>query len=91
MVFGCMFCVRHSFFVYFLSSGTGQKKSGILLLEYVGVIKDKRSDAELVKALKSSDEVEQFNAISAMASRRYSSDNAEALLDYLKSDAGTKE
>lgn len=70
--------------------GPVKKMRGILLLEYVGVVKDKRSEAELTKSLKSGDEVEQFNAITAMAYRRYSSDNAEALLDYLKSDAGTK-
>ena len=70
--------------------GPVKKMRGILLLEYMGVIKDKRSDAELIKSLKSYDEVEQFNAITAMAYRRYSLDNAEALLDYLKSDSGTK-
>ena len=70
--------------------GPVKKMRGILLLEYVGVIKDKRSDVELIKALESNDEVEQFNAISAMAYRSYSPDNAEALLEYLKSDSGTK-
>ena len=70
--------------------GPVKKMRGILLLEYVGVIKDKRSDADLIKSLKSSDEVEQFNAITAIAYRSYSSDNAEALLEYLKSDSGTK-
>jgi len=70
--------------------GPVKKMRGILLLEYVGVIKDKRSDVELIKALESNDEVEQFNAITAMAYRSYSSDNAEALLEYLKSDSGTK-
>lgn len=70
--------------------GPVKKMRGILLLEYVGVIKDKRSDVELIKALESNEEVEQFNAITAMAYRSYSSDNAEALLEYLKSDSGTK-
>jgi hypothetical protein len=70
--------------------GPVKKMRGILLLEYLGVINDKRSDAELINSLKSYDEVEQFNAITAMAYRRYSSENAKALLDYLKSDAGTK-
>ena len=55
-----------------------------------GVIKDNRSNAELINSLNSSNEIEQFNAITAMAYRRYCSDNAEALLSYLKSDTGTK-
>ena len=63
---------------------------GKVLLEYAGIIKDKRSNAELIEALNSPDEIEQFNTITAMAHRRYSSDNAEALLDYLKSDVGTR-
>ena len=70
--------------------GPVKKMRGILLLEYVGIIKDKRSDAELIMSLKSCDEVEQFNAITAITYRRYSSENAEALLGYLKSDTGTK-
>jgi len=69
--------------------GPVKKMRGILLLEYVGIIKDKRSNAELIKALHNPDEVEQFNAITAMAYRNYSPDNAEALLNYLKSDTGT--
>jgi hypothetical protein len=69
--------------------GPVKKMRGVLLLEYVGVIKDKRSDGELIKALRSSDEIEQFNAITAMSYRSYSPDNAQALLDYLMSDAGT--
>ena len=70
--------------------GPVKKMRGIVLLEYVGIIKDKRSNAELIKSLNSSDEVKQFNAITAMASREYSSDNVEALLNYLKSDSSTK-
>ena len=70
--------------------GPVKKMRGIALLEYVGIIKDKRSNSELIKSLNSSDEVEQFNAITAMAYRRYSSDNAKALLSYLKSDTGTR-
>jgi hypothetical protein len=69
--------------------GPVKKMRGILLLEYIGVIKDKRSDEELIKSLKSSDEVEQFNAVTAIAHRNYTSGNAEALLDYLNSDTGT--
>ena len=63
---------------------------GIVLLEYIGIIKDKRSNAELINTLNNRDEVEQFNAITAMAYRGYSSENVKALLDYLKSDRGTK-
>jgi hypothetical protein len=70
--------------------GPVKKMRGIVLLEYVGVIKDKRSDTELIKSLNRSNEIEQFNAITAMAYRRYCSDNAEALLKYLKSDTGAK-
>jgi hypothetical protein len=70
--------------------GPVKKMRGIVLLEYVGIIKDKRSDAELIKSLSSSNEIEQFNAITAMAYRRYCPDNAEALLKYLESDIGTK-
>lgn len=70
--------------------GPVKKMRGILLLEYVGIIKDKRSDAELIMTLRNPDEVEQFNAITAMAYRKYSPDNAEAMLNYLKSDTGTK-
>ena len=79
--------------MFFLSSmqvGPVNKMRAVLLLEYVGIIKDKRSDAELIKSLKSYDEVEQFNAVTAMAYRKYTSGNAEALLDYLRSDTGTK-
>ncbi|MGD9346201.1 MAG: hypothetical protein PVH84_10085 [Candidatus Aminicenantes bacterium] len=79
--------------LFFLSSmqvGPVKKMRGILLLEYVGIIKDKRSDAELILSLKSYDEVEQFNAVTAIAHRRYNSENALALLDYLRSDTGTK-
>jgi len=70
--------------------GPVKKMRGRVLLEYAGIIKDKRSNAELIEALNSPDEIEQFNAITAMAHRRYSSYNAEALLDYLKSDVGTR-
>lgn len=63
---------------------------GIVLLEYVGILKDKRSNAELINSLNSQDEAEQFNAITAMAYRGYFSKNVKALLDYLKSDTGTK-
>ena len=70
--------------------GPVKKTRGIVLLEYIGLIKDERSNEELIKCLNSSDEVEQFEAIAAMAHRKYSSDNAQALLDYLKSGAGTK-
>lgn len=70
--------------------GPVKKMRGIVLLEYVGIIKDKRSNAELIKALKSSDEVEQFNAVTAMAYRDYSPDNVKALLDYLKSGKATE-
>ena len=80
--------------IIFLSSsyqvGPVKKNRGLALLEYVGVIKDKRSNEELIKSLSSSNEIEQFNAITAMAHRRYYSENAEALVNYLKSDAGTK-
>jgi len=63
---------------------------GILLLEYVGIIKDKRSNTELINSLNRRDEVEQFNAVTAMAYRGYFHENVKALLDYLKSDIGTK-
>jgi len=79
--------------VFLLSSyqvGPVKKMRGIALLEYVGVIKDKRSNEELIKSLSSGNEIEQFNAITAMAHRRYHSDNAEALVSYLESDAGTR-
>ena len=79
--------------VFLLTSyrvGPVKKMRGIALLEYVGIIKDKRSDEELIKALNNSNEIKQFNAITAMAYRRYSPENAEALLEYLKSDTGTK-
>jgi hypothetical protein len=85
-------CIVLSMAFLFTSFQVGpvKKMRGMLLLEYVGIIKDKRSDEELIKALNNSNEIEQFNAITAMAYRRYSPDNAEALLDYLKSDIGTK-
>jgi primase-polymerase (primpol)-like protein len=70
--------------------GPVRKMRGVVLLEYVGIIKDKRSDAELIRSLKSNDEIEQFKAITAMAYRRYSPENAESLLEYLKSDSGTR-
>lgn len=70
--------------------GPVKKMRGKVLLEYVGIIKDKRSDAELIRSLNSDDEIEQFKAITAMAYRRYSPENAEALLNYLKSDTSTK-
>lgn len=70
--------------------GPVKKMRGIVLLEYIGLIKDERSNEELIMCLNSSDEVEQFEAITAMAQRRYSLDNAKALLNYLKSDKGTK-
>ena len=62
----------------------------IVLLEYVRIIKDKRSNTELINSLNSQDEVEQFNAITAMAQRDYFYENVKALLNYLKSDSGTK-
>lgn len=85
-------CIMLSIAFLFTSYQVGpvKKMRGILLLEYVGIIKDKRNNEELIKSLNSSDEVEQFNAITAMSYRRYSSDNAKALLSYLKSDTGTK-
>jgi hypothetical protein len=70
--------------------GPVKKMRGIVLLEYVGIIKDKRSNAELINSLNSRDEVEQFNAVTAMAYRDYFSENVKALLDYLRSDIGTK-
>jgi len=70
--------------------GPVKKMRAVSLLEYTGVIKDKRNDAEIIRSLKSDDEVEQFHAITAMAYRRYSPANAEALLIYLKSNTGTK-
>lgn len=79
--------------VFLLTSyrvGPVKKMRGIVLLEYVGIIKDKSSNEELIKALNNSNEIKQFNAITAMAYRRYSPENAEALLKYLKSDTGTR-
>ena len=70
--------------------GPVKKMRGILLLEYVGIIKDKRSNTELINSLNRRDEVEQFNAVTAMAYRGYFHENVKALLDYLKSDIGTK-
>jgi len=78
------------FFTSSMRVGPVKKMRGILLLEYVGIIKDKRSDLELIQALESRDEVEQFNAVTAIAHKRYTPENAEALLDYLRSDMGTK-
>lgn len=85
-------CIMLSIAFLFTSYQVGPviKMRGIVLLEYVGIIKDKRSNSELIKSLNSSDEVEKFDAITKMAYRRYSSDNAKALLSYLKSDTGTK-
>lgn len=70
--------------------GPVKKMRGIVLLEYIGLIKDERSNEELIMCLNSSDEVEQFEAITAMAQRKYSPDNAQALLNYLRSGTGTK-
>lgn len=70
--------------------GPVKKMRGIVLLEYVGIIKDKRSNTELINSLNRRDEVEQFNAVTAMAYRGYFHENVKALLDYLKSDIGTK-
>jgi len=70
--------------------GPVKKMRGIVLLEYVGIIKDKSGNAELINSLNSQDEVEQFNAVTAMAYRGYFSENVKALLDYLRSDSGTK-
>lgn len=80
-------------FLFFLSPmriGPVKKMRGIVMLEYMGLIKDSRTNAELRTALKSEDEVEQFNAVSAMAYREYSPENAAALLTYLKSGRGTR-
>jgi HEAT repeat protein len=87
----CVTGIVLSIFFLFSSYQVGpvKKMRGIVLLEYVG-IKDKRSNEDLINSLGSSDEIEQFNAISAMAYRRYSPENAEALVSYLKSNAGTK-
>jgi len=79
--------------VFLLTSyqvGPVKKIRGIVLLEYIGLINDERSNEELIKSLNSRDEVEQFEAIGAMAQRKYSADNVRALLSYLKSDRGTK-
>jgi hypothetical protein len=91
LVWFIVVCIVLSMAFLFTSYQVGpvKKMRGIVLLEYVGVIKDKRSDAELIKSLNSSNEIEQFNAIAAIAYRRYCSDNVEALLNYLKSDTGT--
>ena len=70
--------------------GPVKKMRGIVLHEYIGVIKDERSNEELIKSLNSRDEVEQFEAITAMAQRKYFPDNVQELLNYLKSDKGTK-
>ncbi len=70
--------------------GPVKKMRGIVLLEYIGIIKDERSNEELIKCLNSSDEVGQFEAITVMAQREYSPDNVKALLNYLRSDKGTK-
>ena len=93
-VLGWCFAVGFILIIAFLFTsyqvGPVKKMRGVVLLEHIGVIKDTRSNAELIMSLKNSNEVEQFNAITAMAYRRYSPENAEALLDYLKSDKGTK-
>jgi hypothetical protein len=93
-IFGWLFAVcvlsGMAFLLTSYQVGPVKKMRGKVLLEYVGIIKDKRSDAELIRALDSSDEIEQFNAVTAMAHRRYSRENAEALLNYLKSDSGTR-
>jgi len=85
-------CVMLIITVLFTSYQVGpvKKTRGIVLLEYIGLIKDERSNEELIKSLNNSDEVEQFEAIASMAQRRYSPDNVKALLSYLKSDKGTK-
>lgn len=91
---GWLFAVFIMLIIAFLFTsyqvGPVKKTRGIVLLEYVGIIKDERSNEELIKYLNSSDEVEQFEAIAAIAQRRYSPDNAQALLSYLKSGIGTK-
>ncbi len=69
--------------------GPVKKFRGVVLLEYFGILKDKRSNTELIQALQSSDEKEQLNAITAMAYREHSLENVEALLGYLKSDKVT--
>lgn len=90
MAFCCLSCAGHAFLFTPYQVGPVKKLRGIALLEYVGLIKDKRSNPELIKALNSSDETEQLNAITAMAYREYSKDNIEALLDYLKSGSVSK-
>lgn len=70
--------------------GPVKKMRGIMLLEYTGILKDKRNNAELIKSLNSTDEVKQLDAVLAMAHRDYFSENAKALLDYLKSDSASK-
>lgn len=91
---GWLFAIGIMLIIVFLFTsyqvGPVKKTRGIVILEYMGLIKDERSNEELIKCLSSSDEVEQFEAIAAMAQRRYSPDNAQAILDYLRSDKGTK-
>lgn len=70
--------------------GPVKKMRGIVLLEYTGILKDPRSNADLIAALESHDEAEQCNAITAMACREYSPENVKALLDYLKSNRGSQ-
>jgi hypothetical protein len=80
-------------FLFFLSPmriGPVKKMRGVVMLEYMGLIKDPRSNTELRLALKSPDEVEQFNAVSAIAYREYTAENAAALLEYIKSGRGTR-
>jgi len=93
-VLGCFFAICVMLIIAFLLTsyqvGPVKKMRGIVLLEYIGLIKDERDNSELIKCLNSSDEVEQFEAIAAMAQRRYSPDNAQALLNYLRSGTGTK-
>ena len=93
-VLGCFFAICVMLIIAFLLTsyqvGPVKKMRGIVLLEYIGLIKDERDNSELIKCLNSSDEAEQFEAIAAMAQRRYSPDNAQALLNYLRSGTGTK-
>ena len=90
---GWLFAIGVMLIIAFLFTsyqvGPVKKTRGLVLLEYIGLIKDERSDEELIKCLSSSDEVEQFEAIAAMAQRKYSPENAQALLDYLRLGTGT--
>jgi hypothetical protein len=93
-VLGWFFAIFIMLIIAFLFTsyqvGPVKKMRGIVLLEYIGIIKDERSNEELIKCLNSSEEMEQFEAIAAMAQRKYSPDNTQALLSYLKSGTGTK-